>query len=226
MVSGPIGRAAGCVTPRMESWLEICGGPDFVGVKLAGASSTGVRAFAGLFRAETLLLLPGSRSRPSRNAAPSRRQFLAIAENCSRCHRMMRRDPMLNGRWTRTQAPDGEVSSSVAGVRKDVPLSSSHATSATAHITLRGSIARSSMPTVSAARQGSLVTSEYRDHPSLKLPVTDEHEVVKKTVILMAPFFWRRRTHAILPTAFVQAVLHRSSGLQKNAGHQDDKRRG
>ena len=68
--------------------------------------------------------------------------FLLWRRIAQRSHRMVSRDPMLNRCWTRTQAPDGEVSSSVAGARKDVPLSSCHATSATAHITLRGSIVR------------------------------------------------------------------------------------
>lgn len=157
--------AGGGGSVRTEFRLGICGGSDFAVAGCTGAISTGVGAFAGLFCAEVLLLRRGSRSSPRRNAVPSLRQFLATAENCSRCHRMVSRDPMLNGRWTRTQAPDGEVSSSVAGARKDVPLSSSHITSADAHIALRGSIVRSSMPTVSAARQGSLITSEYRDHP-------------------------------------------------------------
>ena len=133
----------------------------------------------------------GSRCRPRMKSLPSLRQFRAIAENCSWCHRMVSWDPMLNGRLTRTRAPDGEVSSSVAGARKDVPWSSLHVTSATAHIVLRGSMVRSSMSTVSAASQGSLITSEYRDHPSLKLPVTDEHEVVKDShpdgAVLLAP---------------------------------------
>jgi hypothetical protein len=119
---------------------------------------------------------------------------------------------MLNGRWTRTQAPDSDVSSSVAGARKDVPLSSSHVTSADAHITLRGSIVRSSMPTVSARKQGSLVTSEY---PSLKLSLTDKHEVVKRTVILMALFFGAGGPMQLCLQRVQRSGLHRSSGLQK-----------
>src|SRR5215467_7880101 len=55
-----------------------------------------------------------------------------------------------------------------------------------------------------------------RDGLAMPKSMTDEHELVKKIVILMAPFSWRRRTYATLPAAFVQAGgLHRSSGLQK-----------
>jgi hypothetical protein len=102
------------------------------------------------------------RCKPRRKSLPSLRQFRAIAENCSRCQRMVSRDPMVNGRWTRIQAPDGEVSSSVAGARKDVPLSSSQVTSATAHMVLRGSIVRPSMSTVSAPGNRSLMLSRDR----------------------------------------------------------------
>jgi len=34
-------------------------------------------------------------------------------------------------------------------------------------------------------------------------------------VILMAPFFWRRRTDATLPAVLMRRALHRSSSLQK-----------
>jgi hypothetical protein len=53
---------------------------------------------------------------------------------------MLSRDPMATGRFTRMHAPDGEVSSRMAGTRKDVPLSFSQVISATAHITFRGSM--------------------------------------------------------------------------------------
>ncbi|MFZ0732458.1 MAG: hypothetical protein WAM79_09055 [Candidatus Sulfotelmatobacter sp.] len=36
---------------------------------------------------------PGSRWTPSKNSRPSRRQFRATAENCSRCHLTVNGDP-------------------------------------------------------------------------------------------------------------------------------------
>jgi len=89
------------------------------------------------------------RRTPHKNSAPSRRQFLAIAENCSRCHFTVSSDPTVMGVLTRRQAPDGDVSSRVAGARFD-PVGSSQKTSATAHTTVLGSMLRPSMPSVSA----------------------------------------------------------------------------
>ena len=100
-----------------------------------------------------------SRLQPIKKSPPSRRQFLAIAENCSLCHLMVTIDPKANGRFRRTQAPDWDVSSSVANARQDVPLASHQETSATAHKMTRGSISRPSMPDVSANRDRSLVTT-------------------------------------------------------------------
>jgi len=56
----------------------------------------------------------GSRRTPNRNSRPSRRQFLATAENCSRCHLTVTLDPTWTGAFRRMHAPDREVSSSVA----------------------------------------------------------------------------------------------------------------
>ena len=82
-----------------------------------------------------------SRRTPNRNSLPSLRQFRAIAGNCSRSHLTVMREPTEGGgRLIRTHAPDLEVSSRMAGARKDVPPSSSHVISATAHINFRGSI--------------------------------------------------------------------------------------
>jgi len=99
-----------------------------------------------------------SRRTPRRKSWPSRRQFLVIAENCSRRHLMVTSDPTENGRLTLTQAPEFEVSSSVAGVHPAVPSGSRQETSATAHTVFRGSISRPSMPTVSARRDRGLIT--------------------------------------------------------------------
>lgn len=90
------------------------------------------------------------RRTPHRNSAPSRRQFLAVAENCSRCHFTVSSDPIVIGVFTLRQAPDGDVSSSVAAARF-TPVGSSQKTSATAHITVLGSTLRPSMPSVSAS---------------------------------------------------------------------------
>jgi len=64
-----------------------------------------------------------------------------------------------------------------------------------------------------------------RDGLAMPKSMTDEHELVKKIVILMAPFSWRRRTYATLPAAFVQAGGCIGPPACKSAGHQDDKRR-
>jgi len=95
---------------------------------------------------------------PRRNSLPSMRQFLATAENCSRCHFTVSLDPTVIGALRRMQAPDGDVSSRVAEVRFEVPPWSSHETSATAHKTVLGSMLRPSMPCVSAGSERSLVT--------------------------------------------------------------------
>ena len=99
----------------------------------------------------------GSRLTPRRNSRPSLRQFLAMAENCSRCHFTMILDPMLIGVLRRMQAPDREVSSRVPAARLDVPLWSCQQTSATAHSAVLGSMLRPSMPCVSAEWCQSLV---------------------------------------------------------------------
>ena len=101
----------------------------------------------------------GSRRTPRRKSRPSLRQFLAMAENCSRCHLTMSLEPTLMGVFTRMQAPDGEVSSMVAGSRLGMPSGSSQETSATAHKTVLGSKLRPSMPCLSAGECGGLVTS-------------------------------------------------------------------
>ena len=104
---------------------------------------------------------------------PSLRQFLAWATNCSRCHFTVMRDPTGNGRLTRRQAPEGDLSSIVAAAQQEFPLPSSHISSARAHIVVRGSTAIGwifsisnppapvcgpSMPSVSANGNRSLVT--------------------------------------------------------------------
>lgn len=58
-----------------------------------------------------------SRRTPRRKSLPSLRQFLAIAENCSLFHFTISLDPIEMGFLSRMQAPDGDVSSSVAGAR-------------------------------------------------------------------------------------------------------------
>jgi len=100
-----------------------------------------------------------SRRRPSRNWRPSLRQFLAIAENCSRCHLTVTFDPTSIARSTRTHAPEGDVSSSVPRVTHKVPAWFCQNTSARAHIGVRGSITPSSMPCLSANQHRSLVTA-------------------------------------------------------------------
>lgn len=140
------------VSVRTASRLRVCSGRPSaaaVGVIASWGDGLGIVASRNCFD-ETLGSVTRSRCKPNRKSLPSLRQFRVIAENCSRCHRMVSCDPMVNGRCTRTQAPDGEVSSRVAGARKDVPVSSFHVSSASAHIVLRGSIVRSSMSTVSA----------------------------------------------------------------------------
>lgn len=69
------------------------------------------------FSAPLVVLEASLRSRltPSKKPYPSLRQLRATAENCSRCHLTVMRDPMVIGRCTRMQAPEREVSSNVAG---------------------------------------------------------------------------------------------------------------
>ncbi len=97
------------------------GAAKFCGELLAGVTSAGaercVCARAGM----------GSRRTPSRNSRPSLRQFLATAENCSRCHFTVRWEPIVMGVFRRMQAPETEVSSRVAGRRSGSPVGSSHA---------------------------------------------------------------------------------------------------
>ena len=91
-----------------------------------------------------------SRRTPSKSV-PSLRQLLAIlAENCSLCHFTMSLDPTEMGLLSRMQAPDGDVSSSVAGARLGFPVGSSQETSATAHKTVLRSMFRPSLSSVSA----------------------------------------------------------------------------
>jgi len=68
-------------------------------------------------------------------------------------------EPTVIGVLTRMQAPDGDMSSSVAGTTFSVPAGSSNRTSALAQMAVLGSMARSFMPSVSAWQPGSLVTS-------------------------------------------------------------------
>ncbi len=71
-------------------------------------------SWAGFFAAATD---SASRFTPNRKSRPSLRQLRATAENCSRCHLIVTRDPTVKGRFTRKQAPDKDVSSRVAGLR-------------------------------------------------------------------------------------------------------------
>ena len=100
----------------------------------------------------------GSRRTPNRKSRPSLRQFLATALNCSRDHLIMILEPMLNGCLRRTHAPEGDVSSIVAGRRHELPVASSQTTSASAHITVLGSVPGLFMPCSSARLGWSLVT--------------------------------------------------------------------
>jgi hypothetical protein len=101
------------------------------------ALASGLAGWLADLVAETISV---SRHTPNKKSPPSLRQFRAIAENCSRCHLIVIREPTASGRLSRTYAPDLEVSSKTAGTRKDVPLSSSQVISATVHITFRGSM--------------------------------------------------------------------------------------
>ena len=74
-----------------------------------------------------------------------RRKLLAMPLDGDPC------DPTANGRFTRRHAPEAEVSSRVAGLRRDVPVGSFQETSAIAHSVFLGSISRPSMPSVSAS---------------------------------------------------------------------------
>jgi len=118
-----------CTCAGSCGWPETEGGPE--GARVPGAS----------------------RRTPRRNSRPSLRQFLATAENCSRCHFTVSREPIVMAVLRRMQAPDGDVSSRVAEARFGVPSCSSHETSATAHRTVLGSMLRPSMPCVSARRR-------------------------------------------------------------------------
>jgi len=51
-------------------------------------------------------------------------------------------------------------------------------------------------------------------------------DVIHRGVILMAPFFARRRTYATLPAVLMWPGLHRSSGLQKTQAIRMTKRNG
>ena len=127
---------------------------------VAGTGGSGKASLAGIGSDATggpgcMNSFPASRRRPSRKYLPSERQFFAMAENCSRCHLMTTREPTSNGRFTRTHAPECDVSSIVAGTRFCVPASSQR-TSATAHITVLGSYSRTSISSVSAKGRESL----------------------------------------------------------------------
>ena len=133
--AGVIARAGGAADTETGSGREATAGFFGPSVFLGEALWTGRDA---------------PRRTPHRNSEPSRRQFLAMAENCSRCHLTVSSAPTVIGVFTRKHAPDGDVSSSVAGARF-VPVGSSQKTSATAHITVLGSTLRPSMPSVSAS---------------------------------------------------------------------------
>jgi len=161
--AGCVGFTAGAGSSgRTVASKGVCGGAAFTGLALVGFSlglpalASGIARWPADFVVERI---SASRRTPNKKSPPSLRQFRAIAGNCSRCHLIVRRDPMATGRLTRMHAPDAEVSSRMAGTRKDVPLSSSQMISATAHITFRGSMSRPSMPSVSAIEDRSLVTS-------------------------------------------------------------------
>src|SRR5579862_4620720 len=124
-----------------------------------GALAGGFAVFglAGAGNPGCAQVLSASRRTPTRKSLPSERQFFAMAENCSRCHLMVTREPTSKERLTRTHAPERDVSSIVAVTRLCVPLASSQKTSATAHITVLGSNSRTSMSSVSAEGRTSLV---------------------------------------------------------------------
>lgn len=87
-------------------------------VLIAGDGERGLAADAASSiwdsRSATSGLASASRRTPNRNSRPSRRQFRATAENCSRCHLTVTLDPTWTGAFRRMHAPDREVSSSVA----------------------------------------------------------------------------------------------------------------
>ena len=139
-----------------------------------GAHAGGFAVFgsAGAGNPGCAQVLSASRRTPSRKSLPSERQFFAMAENCSRCHLMVTREPISKERLTRTHAPECDVSSIVAATRLRVPLASSQKTSATAHITVLGSNSRTSMSSVSAEGRTSLVALRQPD-ADLKLGARD-----------------------------------------------------
>lgn len=60
-----------------------------------------------------------------------------------------------------------------------------------------------------------------RDGLAMPKSMTDEHELVKKIVILMAPFSWRRRTYATPPAALMWPEIAKVLRPAKSAGHHD-----
>lgn len=92
---------------------------SFAGELLTAGCSEAISLAGGL---GWIGLVPVSRRTPRRNSLPSLRQFLAIAENCSMYHFTESLDPTMIGFLRRIQAPDGDVSSSVAEARLGAPV--------------------------------------------------------------------------------------------------------
>lgn len=185
-------RSRSACRANNKGW-SYCGGDGDCGpfVLAAGASFPDAEFLDGL-------PLCASRRTPMTNSRPSLRQFLATAENCSRCHRMVTTEPTATGRVSRTQAPDFDLSSSTAGAWQCCPLASSQLISATAHISMRASISRPSMPDVSANPQRSLVTlgdtrsTKPRTHWSAERPLAS-HDLLRVDDVPMG-----RPTHRFL----------------------------
>ena len=148
-------------------WIWVGGGGMLFNSTLGASGDFGAAAASAGFSAEGGPSFGrstrGSRRTPRMNSPPSLRQFRATAANCSRCHFTVSLDPTVMGFLSRIHAPDGDVSSSVAGVRHPLPAGSTHETSATAHRIVLGSMSRPSMPFVSAWQQESLVTRGSTD---------------------------------------------------------------
>jgi hypothetical protein len=160
--STAFGFASGCARPF--SCLADGSAAELSGVLLAGSACNGAAAFCGLMVGRGLVSAAprsGSRRTPRRKSLPSRRQFRATAEKCSRCHFTVSLEPTVMGVLIRMQAPEREVSSRVAGAWYGWPAGSSQQTSATAHMVVLGSMLRPSMPSVSAGWERSLVTSGW-----------------------------------------------------------------
>jgi len=121
---------------------------------ISNGRALGACAF-GTIRATALLVIL-SRCIPTKNSPWSSRHHLVIPEKSSRHQLTSTLLPALIGIFSRKHAPEGEVSSIVAGAVWTVSSSSSHVTFATAIIAFLGSCGPRvvlSMPIISAVKE-------------------------------------------------------------------------